>query len=118
MQSVTLIDDAQETPHHVNTRSGQSWVYHHAFTRLGLGDERVKVSLLFGDEWRDVRLETSCTETHDNYGKAKRSKRPLRMRDDRWNGGDDKYNVADEGNGHGDRNSFESPPLFICKIGT
>lgn len=76
------------------------------------------MSLLFGNEWRDVRLETSCAETHDNDRKAKRTKRPLRMRDDWWNGRDDKYNVADEDNGHGDRDGFESPPLFICDIGT
>lgn len=118
MQSVTPIDDAQEKTHHVNTRSSQSWVHHHAFTRLGLRDERANVSLLFGNEWRDVRLETSCAETHDNDGKAERSKRPLGMRDDWWNGRDDKYNVANEGNSHGDRDGFESPPLFICNIGT
>ena len=107
----------QENTHHVDTRSSQCWIDYHAFTRLGLGDERAQVSLLFRDEWGDVRLETSCAETHNNDSKGKRSERPLRMRDDRWNGRYNKNNVADECNGYGDSDSFESPPLLIRNIG-
>jgi hypothetical protein len=105
-------------PHHVDAGSSQGWINHDAFTRFGLRDERTNVSLLFGNERRDVRLETPCANTHDNDGKAKSSKRPLRMRDDRWNGRDDQYDVADEGNSHRDRDSFESAPLLIRNIGT
>ena len=39
------------------------------------------------------------------------------MRDDRWNGRDNENNVADECNGYGDSDSFESPPLLIRNIG-
>lgn len=74
--------------------------------------------LLFGDERGDVCLETTCAETDNNDGKGKRSKRPLGMRDNRWDGRDDKNNVADEDNAHGDDDSFESSPLLIRQIAT
>ena len=76
------------------------------------------MSLLFGDEWGNVRLETSCAKTHDNDGEGKSSKRPIGMRDNRWNGRNDKNDVADEGNSHRDGDSFESSPFFVRKVGT
>jgi len=80
------IDDLQEKAHHIDTRSSQSRVNHHTLTRLCLGDERVIVALLFSNKWGDVRLETSCAKTHDNDGKGKRSKCPIRMYNDWRNG--------------------------------
>ena len=74
--------------------------------------------LLFGDERGDVRLETTCAETDNNDGKGKRSKGPIGMCNYRWDGRDDKNNVADEDNAHGDDDSFESPPLLIRQIAT
>ncbi len=73
-QSVMLIDNVQEKTHHINTRSSQGRIYYYTLTRLGLGDERAIETLLFGDEWGDIRLETPRAETHDNDSKGKRSK--------------------------------------------
>ena len=112
-----LIDDVQEKTHHVDTRCSQGRVDHHALTRLGLANERANMTLLFGDEWGNVCLETSCTETYDNDGKAKRSKCPIRMHDNRWNGRNNKNEVPDDGNNHRNSDSSKSPPLFVCNVG-
>lgn len=81
-------------------------------------DERAHVSLLFGNKRGDVRRETSCAETHNDDGNAKSNKRPFGMRNDWWNGRNDKNNVADEGNNQADGDGFESSPLLIRNIGT
>jgi len=81
-----LTDDLQDKAHHIDTGSSQSWINHHTLTRLGLGDERAIVALLFSNKWGDVRLETPCAKTHDNDGEGKRSKCPIRMHNDWWNG--------------------------------
>lgn len=77
-----LIDDLQVKAHHIDTRSSESRINHHTLTRLGLGDKRAIVTLLFSNKWGDVSLETPCAKTHDKDGKGKRSKCPIRMYND------------------------------------
>lgn len=109
-----MMDDA----YHVDTRGGQGRVDDDTLTRLCLGDERAKEALLFGDEWRDVCLETSSAEAHDNNGNAKRSKCCIRVHDDRWNCRDYQNDVTDKCDSHRNSNGVEPPPLFVGNVGT
>lgn len=81
-----LIDNLQKKAHHVDTGSSHSRINHHTLTSLGLGDERAIMTLLFSNKWGDVRLETPCAKTHDNDGNRKRSKCPIGVHNDWWNG--------------------------------
>lgn len=81
-------------------------------------NKRAHTSLLFGNEREDARHETSCAKTYNDDGNEKSSKRPLGMCNDGRDRGNDKNNVADEGNDQGDGNGFESSPLLIRNIGT
>ena len=108
----------EDGAYHVDTRGGQSRVDNDTLTRLCLRDERAKETLLFGDEWRDICLETSSPETHDNNGNAKGSKCCIRVRDDRWNCRDYQNDMAYKSDSYGDSNSVEPPPLFVGNIGT
>ena len=112
-----LIDDLQEKAHHIDTRSSQSRINYHTLSRLGLGDERANVTLLFSDKWGETRFETPCAKTHDDDGKAKRSKRPIRVHNDWWNGRDNKNDVPNESNKHRGRDSSVSSPLLVCNVG-
>lgn len=118
MLSATLAKSLRDGAYHVDTRGGQGRVDNDTLTRLCLGDERAKEALLFGDEWRNVCLETSSAETHDNNSNAKRSKCSIRVHDDRWNCRDYQNDVTDKSDDYGNSNGVEPPPLFVGNVGT
>ncbi len=59
-----------------------------------MADEQFCAGVLLSDEWRDIGLETTGTDTHDNNGDDEASKRTVAVLDDTGNRGDDEETVT------------------------
>jgi hypothetical protein len=71
---------------------------------------------LFGNQRRDVRLETSCTKTHDYNSHDEASECSVAVLDHPRDSGYDEENVTDECNSHTDRDGLEATPMRVCNV--
>lgn len=76
---------------------------------------RLLVLVLLGDERRDVRLETTGTNTHDDETNGEDGNRCAGLGDDLGNGREDEENVTDDGDDVGILDGEVTAPVLISK---
>jgi hypothetical protein len=73
------------------------------------------VLVLLGNKWRDIRLETSGTNTHDDKTKGEDGDGSAGLSDNLGNGREDKEDVTDDGDDVGVLNGEVTSPVLISK---
>jgi hypothetical protein len=73
------------------------------------------VLVLLGNKGRDVRLETSGTDTHDDETEGEDGDGSAGLGDDLGNGREDKEDVTDDGDDVGVLNGEVTSPVLISK---
>jgi hypothetical protein len=73
------------------------------------------VLVLFGNEGRDVRLETTGTDTHDDQPNREDGNGSTGLGDDLGNGGEDEEDVTDDSDNVGVLDGEVTSPVFISK---
>ena len=83
-----------------------------------MADEELCALVLFRDEGRDVRLETTRAKTHDDDGDNETCQRAVGLLDNTRDRGDDKEDVAEESDTNGDADGLITTPVGIGDVGT
>lgn len=90
----------------------------HALSCLRVNDHtRLGLLVLFGNQRRDVRLESTSSETENNDTKNEWSN-GLSAIKNRWEGRNDQQNVTDNGECNGNKDGVETSEIFIGNNGT
>lgn len=104
--------------YHVDSGGRHTRVADDTLTTLGCSYEQLRALVLFGDERRDIWLESTGAGAHDKDGDDKAGERTMRVLDNSWYGGNDEEDVTDEGNSDRDTDSIETAQMGICNVST
>lgn len=100
----------------VNTGLGDRWVDNNTLAGLeSLDDQGLNWNLL-NNEWRNVWLETTGSETHDNDAEDENTHGGIWLGDDWWDGRDNQNNVTDNGDGDRDTDGLVATPVLISHV--
>lgn len=112
----TTVD--QEVEVDVDTCSSGSRIDNLLLSTLCDTDVRLLVFILLSNKWRDVRLETTGSDTHDHETNTEDGDRDVGLDDDCRDSRHDEDDMADEGNEISPLDSGVTPPVLISKPGT
>ena len=100
----------------VDAGLGNRWVNNHALTSFeSLNKQRLHWNLL-NNEWRNVWLETTCSETIDDDPENENTHRRISVGDHWWDGRDDEDNVTDNCDSDGDTNGLVATPVLVSHV--
>lgn len=102
----------------VDSGGGDGRVDNDALSGLEGPDVHVLVGDLLGDERRDVGLETTGADTHDDQTDDEAAQRRVSVGHDGWNGRDGQDDVANDGDADGHPDSTETTEVSIGDVGT
>lgn len=105
---------------HVLTDAGSSGRRVNNLLLAVLADANVRllVLVLLSDKRRNVRLETTGTNTHNDETDGEDGNRGAGLSDDLGNGGEDEENMTDDGNDIGILDGEVTAPVLISQPGT
>lgn len=97
----------------VDSGNGSGMVDNHALARLGGDDFQLVERHLFRNQGRDVGLETSRSDTHDDNSYSKSADGRIGVVEHRRDRGNDKYNVSDDGDYNSNPDSAEASEVSV-----
>ena len=106
----------EEIEVHVNARGRHDGIDDDTLARLGVADEELCALVLFRDEGRDVRLETTGANAHDDDGDDEACQRAVALLDDTGNRRDDEEDVAEERDGNRNADGLVTTPVRVGDI--
>lgn len=116
-----LADQSTDVDEHVevvvNARLGDRWVDNDTLAGLeSLDDQSLNWNLL-DNEWRNVWLETTGSETHNDDTEDEGTHGSIWLGDNWWDGRDDQDDVTNNGDADRDTNGLVTTPVLISHIG-
>jgi len=101
---------------HVNSGNGEHWIHDYSLAAFRYSDKELSLPILFCDQGRDIRLEETGSETHDDQSKDKTRKRAVWILDNTWYGSDNEEDVSNKSNGHRDADRVVAAQLGIGDV--
>ncbi len=101
---------------HVDLRCRHDGVDDNTLATSGVADEQLGALVLLGDERRDVGLEATRTQAHDDDCNEEASQRTMGVLDDTGDSRNDEEDVAEERNSNGDTYGLVTTPSCIRNV--
>ena len=116
-----LSDESPDIDHeievHVNSRGGNRGIDNDPLSGWKSVNPQVGVLALFGDQWRDVRFESTGTDTHDDDSDSETPESVIRVIDNGGDSGGDEENMANHSDSDSYANGLITTPVGIGDVG-
>ena len=101
---------------HIDACSSEEGVDNDTFAAPSVSYEEFGLGVLLSDKGRDVCLECTSPEPHDDNCQGKDADGTVGFLDDSRNRRDDEQDVSEEGDGHGDANRLVTAPSGVSYV--